>query len=1497
LLYYFQVIFGGMTEIFLPSSDSVILNRYINSSKTSVDGQPRETWEWQTALSNDDKLQQMTSSMSINSPHIAIADRVDRLYCLLELMDPAAAHLPLIERLNVNNASERNKNKKQPYVIGESKPALSLVERISEASRINSSLNIHQKKSTQPRMLGKLLEFVFSESQKWGQLYAMNSASGESSPPDDGGSTTMSFFQNILILIFLQYPSNETSLSLTPWDIADMLSTSAATHKDANYVIDSKQGFVNLMMDLRFLCAKYAITLDDFERFFSFLLLTPVSKAGLSSSVSYKLSIGKLEQFFPYLLDLFSSTNLKLLQDGFPLILWGYLSCTRGNGGHSSSQQWYMSDASGKDIIDYELFDLQKKLPKKYDFAKVNPLLEDVTAIFPSRGLYLAKKEYGMITLNAARNWALLQEIESEICDYCFRLCVDITGDSVLHFSNFLIFGVLCFYRQLNETNGQQNNSSYLSTGQATSILLKSLSFNIHIHQQISTKKTLASIILGASAMNMTCAEHVLHLSAEVFQQLQSLGKERCKKRGLGDSLITQQLPPRPPVKLWDAPRFIGFCKAMGVLSSVGSLSTTWRLFGPVLLAAYPAASTQGWGGDVVGPLPVQVTVAKISELLSGVPLSRQGEQASEEKTENLFILVQQVIAPFLAGFFDDLISAALLEERKKQRPKDTFLTTYSTYGSILTSMESDSSTTGNGSRFRTVGIDESSLLLEDMLRYGGDRTVASLHYLSPWVLQVFNSLRPSRSSLADSKLEPFSLTLSQYLASSKLLSSPTVSVLIKQTMSPRTRALQFQSNGSFLSSDIGISLPEFEEIIIRCAFAFWCDVGALSMTMSETVAESHVNKIIIQIFDNMTSKYQDLSTTLVGKYCEECRYAFYQNHQKKNFSLQKRPSGSTFQASFRDASKGSKGNTEGHRSWGIDFLTPFCALLHETASPPASSAALTVPPTPAQLLNESPRLKALQREVPPVNAVIDFQERAEQEKESNNVANMLESWGHDPAARNESKTFDATKGQSQTVNNSSDNPHKPTVNVHMENIFSIKGTSSGSVDGSEGFQVISSASLRESMSPPRRPPVVSSPSPHSIVSRSEEMLAHILAMRGSTPTVESSGDQAAGSPLKDPVSSPQQQSHLQATQPVTSPSQIHDMPSEGIDMAPNHSENTLEISTSPFLPTPFTFSSTSSSPSPNVANNDELLEGTKEALWPVFATYCSCGDSSEPGKLSGPNLFALLSKLDLLTDDTMISDLGVLLHQISAHSLSQTPSSMLSSTSHGGVVEAEQSPLLSFEEFIVFLCAFSQLRFEGVVKLPSWSLSPSKSTTKGSTKKEENWFAMCNTMYMSKSKSFTKLLEECVLPPLKKRLLLASPEDARHRDECSLIFSLETLFSIESVEKTMVALFKADQRNMQRYLDENGDAAAAGQELFEDPIVAALARIKIIPQIVSEHEVMQLIADILPSIHSNKTLSTSNMWIEMKFPQWQWVICVIAFKAVTFSIQKGQAEGKIKVR
>lgn len=728
---------------------------------------------------------------------------------------------------------------------------------------------------------------------------------------------------------------------------------------------------------------------------------------------------------------------------------------------------------------------------------------------------------------------------------------------------------------------------------------------------------------------------------------------------------------------------------------------------------------------------------------------------------------------------------------------------------------------------------------------------MTSLELISPWINMTYEKLSPQVSTYSCRKNEPQSMDICRYISSSKLSSMSSLSMIVKQSMSCRSRDVEDQH------SDACVSITEFEEILIRSAFALWCDVGGLDGVVVDSIANGKVQDAVSFIFNSMRSKCPSLSATVVGKYCDECRCSFSQSLLPRNFIPDEPTPESSFQLTFRTSSNK---NQEGFRCWGIDYLTPFCALLQEESTLPSIGASKSKS-------DMSFQRGALQSPIP----------LASIKGMNDDGANSLPS-----PKKSLAISSDSTNGHvSQNKGG-----HKDEATQKQPKFEEMPRS---------GVLRINSESVLEKPAPKRclMPPQRSSsmaPSPHAIVSRSEEMLAHILSLRGSTP-LESNFSEA-----KDDHS-------VNKSDVVSESTNDAERKDDSQSTRGKQHSKRLEISTSPevaasFTPTPFTISSASSSPCSSVANNDELLEGTKEALWPVFATYCSCGDSSEPGKLSGPNLFALLSKLDLLTDETMISDIGVLLHQISAHSLSQTPSSMNSNSNSlfQGSSESSQSPLLSFEEFIVFLCAFAQLRFEGVVKLPSWSVSPNKPSG-DVTKKEDNWFAVCNTLYMSKSKSFKKLLEECVLPPLKKRLLLASPEDARHRDECILIFSLETLFSIESVEKKMLSLFKHDQRIMRRYLEKNkGTEEQIG---FEDPIVASLARIKIIPQIVSEHEVVQLIEDILPSIHSKKPLTplnkVPNMWVEMKFPQWQWVICIIAFKAVTFSIQKGQAEGRVK--
>lgn len=100
------------------------------------------------------------------------------------------------------------------------------------------------------------------------------------------------------------------------------------------------------------------------------------------------------------------------------------------------------------------------------------------------------------------------------------------------------------------------------------------------------------------------------------------------------------------------------------------------------------------------------------------------------------------------------------------------------------------------------------------------------------------------------------------------------------------------------------------------------------------------------------------------------------------------------------------------------------------------------------------------------------------------------------------------------------------------------------------------------------------------------------------------------------------------------------------------------------------------------------LIGGTKVELWPLFASYCDGPDSSTPGMLTGPRLFALLSRCNLLVMGISLSDIGMLLHQVSAHLHSKAP------IPHSSLLPAEASisTVLCFELFLVFLCAYSEL-------------------------------------------------------------------------------------------------------------------------------------------------------------------------------------------------------------
>ena len=303
------------------------------------------------------------------------------------------------------------------------------------------------------------------------------------------------------------------------------------------------------------------------------------------------------------------------------------------------------------------------------------------------------------------------------------------------------------------------------------------------------------------------------------------------------------------------------------------------------------------------------------------------------------------------------------------------------------------------------------------------------------------------------------------------------------------------------------------------------------------------------------------------------------------------------------------------------------------------------------------------------------------------------------------------------------------------------------------------------------------------------------------------------------------------------------------------------------------------------------LLAGTKEALWPVYGTYCSCGDSVDPGKLSGPNLFALLSKLGVLTDNTLLSDIGILLHQISAHTHSSSVS-IASTTSS----ETYDSPSLSFEEFLVFLCAFAQLRFDGKVSAPilSGESKGIEQLSSASSQNTEVWFQNWKT-FMGNSQAFRRLMEEGILPMLRRHPLLAYPQDARHRDKYSSIFSLEALLAIENSEERLMSVFRKHED-------------FASKAFHVNSAVEVMQRVGLVPNVVSAIDVIQLLTDVAPDakisrsssptspggslaqktgffgselVNRDITLSERGRANIMNFPQWEWIFCVVSHQAV----------------
>lgn len=255
------------------------------------------------------------------------------------------------------------------------------------------------------------------------------------------------------------------------------------------------------------------------------------------------------------------------------------------------------------------------------------------------------------------------------------------------------------------------------------------------------------------------------------------------------------------------------------------------------------------------------------------------------------------------------------------------------------------------------------------------------------------------------------------------------------------------------------------------------------------------------------------------------------------------------------------------------------------------------------------------------------------------------------------------------------------------------------------------------------------------------------------------------------------------------------------------------------------------------VEKKDELSEeliakrmlACKETLWPLYATYCSCGDSSTPGRLSGPNLFALLSKLDLLSPTIPLSDICILIHLVSTHSFSHRE---INIARYNFTATKLDYPSLSFEEFLVFLCAIAELTFEHIDCLAATS-----STTMNEPLVMTNvdvdfshWYSVWQSV-IANSTRFQRLLDENISILFSNQPLHHHLEDVRFRDRYVLLFSIDVLLQLQKLEEGKLKIVH-DELN--------------SSLLYETTFSQLCKDSKIAPNLVSFDTINRLLQDLL---------------------------------------------------
>jgi hypothetical protein len=1041
-------------------------------------------------------------------------------------------------------------------------------------------------------------------------------------------------------------------------------------------------------------------------------------------------------------------------------------------------------------------------------------------------------------------------------------------------------------------------------------------------------------------------------------------------------------LPPRPPQKLWDAPRMAEYLKMIGVAQFLGSSLCGWLGFGDLYhrsqaetqQANHTAATTESNG---VQPFPIKLQAAHVLFDVIQCACERLASSCSASSMSYIHgmsameFTVTQVVIPLAVGITDRTLIP-------------------------------DEPSGAGGSTGPAVSATKT---LEDIFRYGGDRLMATLQLNSSFVDTIYSQLCIAHANVASnasdiasttSNYAPFSgeeLPLPaacRYLSCNGLLRSGQIALQAKRSLHPRLRPLERPSTTG--NCTLTISRMEFEELLLRCALCAWEQTGATKFEVGgKTAVETIVN---VEAFlsgvvqSNVTTGVEPtVLSSIVAKLSAAGGGADNMCHDSlllskidpltgfvilpgtdhdDDRSFASSPGGhhlspdGTVQRAFKTAERYAKevisalkaGPSWGDNTssvpravsfWGVDFLAPFITILKEVVRMPnpdgsnnSVAAPMNVRSSGASLVSDNNTAVDASFELPNSAALLS----SVNPTPGSTQMTMQAQYPYWPSLGRAYGTHIRVLPKVQTNESQGSAEEKSTlaavpapesasgINIYVQRPPAIPLLSGVAGAAAATGPVAATTAEDEALMMEVYDHLVVDPELPAIDPAQLGSPYFYSPNRYNNDMLQANRD--GGRYLESDMTTPSKRGHghghnhhRQRTPPQTQLSSLGPSPD-------SHSQSRRPGQHNSRAQNRHYQSPSGDDVMPIAA----LLDGTTEALWPIYATYCSCGDSNDPGKLSGPNLFSLLSKLGILTDNTLLSDIGVLIHQISAHAHTQNPLD----AANLYVDNIFESPSLSFEEFLVFLCAFAQLRFDGVVaavplpyianheKLQKNSASVltgshhrvmTRSVDNSSSRRSaasQQWFGQWEE-HMKNSGSFRHLLQDFVLPILSKHPLLAFPEDARHRDRYGIIFSLEVLLAVEGAEQTLKHVFmrhigSANSTLKKRSASHHKHHIQNEVDVIEFIIINALRRINLLPQVITEQQVRQLVTDVLPAVTYDSSSGTTQAHgptagagsgrkqaqqrhqseqIVLLFPQWEWILCVVAYEAVDIAVRESR--------